>query len=251
MFFFPLCNTKSSKCPFIEAHHTYHPFYPSKSRLPPIIPLTPLNPSCPLGFSAPHGLTTAERRNKYFSLNYNKSHECLWDGPTWPYATAITLTAVAKVLSDPRLRPILQPPSISAEKLSHDPTLTEIPQKPSITKEDYFNMLMTYAMSHRRTREKGEKGWTEVENGENEKEKNTICWLDENLDPVTGADSEILFLCFILFLFRLYFSSFISFIFFIFIVSSSLCFFDYLFLHKSICLYLYSIISIFFILILN
>jgi hypothetical protein len=115
----------------------------------------------------------------------------LWDGPTWPYATAITLTAVAKVLSDPRLKSILQPASKSASNSPHDPIIKEIPEKPSISKEDYFNMLMTYAKSHRRTRERGEKGWIEVKNGENEKEKNTICWLDENSDPMTGADSGI------------------------------------------------------------
>ena len=135
----------------------------------------------------------------------------MWDGPTWPYATAMTLTAVAKVLSDPRLKPILQTTSKTVQKLSNNTLLTEIPQKPFISKEDYFSMLMTYAKSHRRVREKGEKGWIKVENGENEKEKNTICWLDENLDPMTGLIPEyILFFYFAV----LYIVFFISFSFF-------------------------------------
>ena len=144
----------------------------------------------------------------------------------------MTLTAVAKVLSDPRLKPILQTTSKTVHKLSNNTLLTEIPQKPFISKEDYFSMLMTYAKSHRRVREKGEKGWIKVENGENEKEKNTICWLDENLDPMTGLIPEY-FLCFlfrcILSYFSLvfYFSIFLFFYFFIFY------FFMFLFLYHG------------------
>ena len=152
----------------------------------------------PLGFNAPYGLTTAERRNKHFALEYNRTHECLWNGPTWPYATAITLTAISKVLSDPRLQSILQIKTAGKKSqndvlLNTDPLVTDIPQKPLISKEDYFEMLMTYAKSHRRTREKGEKGWIEVEKGENEVEKNTVCWIDENLDPMTGQILIFLF----------------------------------------------------------
>lgn len=33
----------------------------------------------------------------------------MWNGPVWPYATSITLTAVANILSDPRLRAYISP----------------------------------------------------------------------------------------------------------------------------------------------
>ncbi len=50
------------------------------------------------GFSAPFGLTTAERRSPRF-----RSHgtgTCEWDGAVWPFATSQTLTAMANVLND-------------------------------------------------------------------------------------------------------------------------------------------------------
>ena len=48
------------------------------------------------GFSAPYGLTTAERRHPEF-----RSHgvgKCEWDGAIWPFATSQTLTALANYL---------------------------------------------------------------------------------------------------------------------------------------------------------
>ena len=48
------------------------------------------------GFSAPFGLTTAEQRHPRFMFFH--SHECLWNGYVWPYATAQTLTAAANVI---------------------------------------------------------------------------------------------------------------------------------------------------------
>ncbi len=48
------------------------------------------------GFSAPYGLTTAERRHPEF-----RSHgvgKCEWDGAVWPFATSQTLTALANYL---------------------------------------------------------------------------------------------------------------------------------------------------------
>ncbi|MCD8291976.1 MAG: six-hairpin glycosidase [Prevotella sp.] len=50
------------------------------------------------GFSAPYGLTTAERRHPEF-----RSHgtgTCEWDGAIWPFATSQTLTAMANYLND-------------------------------------------------------------------------------------------------------------------------------------------------------
>jgi predicted GH43/DUF377 family glycosyl hydrolase len=50
------------------------------------------------GFYAPFGPTTAERRNPKFM--FKNPHDCLWNGPSWPYATAQTLTAMANLLND-------------------------------------------------------------------------------------------------------------------------------------------------------
>ena len=50
------------------------------------------------GFSAPYGLTTAERRHPQF-----RSHgvgTCEWDGAIWPFASSQTLTAMANYLND-------------------------------------------------------------------------------------------------------------------------------------------------------
>ncbi|MCM1521302.1 MAG: six-hairpin glycosidase [Muribaculaceae bacterium] len=51
----------------------------------------------PEGFSAPRGLTTAERRHPEF-----RTHgvgQCEWDGAIWPFATSQTLTALANYLN--------------------------------------------------------------------------------------------------------------------------------------------------------
>lgn len=76
----------------------------------------------PQGFQAPFGPTTAERRHPGFTVSY-QGHECQWNGPSWPFATAVTLTALADVLND-------------------------YPQE-SLTRRDYFETLKTYAKSHR------------------------------------------------------------------------------------------------------
>ena len=50
------------------------------------------------GFSAPYGLTTAERRHPLF-----RTHgvgKCEWDGAVWPFATSQTLTAMANYIND-------------------------------------------------------------------------------------------------------------------------------------------------------
>jgi len=54
----------------------------------------------PDGFWGQYGPTTAERRNPRFE--YKVRHECLWNGPSWPYATTQTLVALANVLDGPR-----------------------------------------------------------------------------------------------------------------------------------------------------
>lgn len=82
----------------------------------------------PKGFHALYGPTTTERRHPGFTVSY-EGHECQWNGPSWPFATSITLTALANVLND----------------YSQD----------SVTRRDYFEVLKTYTKSHRLKREDG------------------------------------------------------------------------------------------------
>jgi hypothetical protein len=74
------------------------------------------------GFYAPFGPTTAEQRHPGFTVSY-QGHECQWNGPSWPFATAVTLTALANVLND-------------------------YPQQ-SVSSRDYFDTLTIYTASHR------------------------------------------------------------------------------------------------------
>lgn len=52
----------------------------------------------PQGFAAPFGPPTAERRDPRFGQA--EKHDCLWNGPSWPYATTQTLVAMANLLND-------------------------------------------------------------------------------------------------------------------------------------------------------
>jgi len=54
----------------------------------------------PRGFSAPYGLTTAEQRHPGFQIA-RTGDDCQWNGPSWPFATSITLTALANLLNGP------------------------------------------------------------------------------------------------------------------------------------------------------
>jgi hypothetical protein len=74
----------------------------------------------PAGFSAPYGITTAERRHSQF-----RSHgvgSCEWDGAVWPFATSQTLVALANVLRD-------------------------YPSQPYVSAQDYFHAFLTYVRS--------------------------------------------------------------------------------------------------------
>ena len=76
------------------------------------------------GFSAPYGPTTAEQRSSRFEISY-QGHECQWNGPSWPYATSVTLTALANLLDNYRQSAVSPP--------------------------DYFDLFKIYAKSqHRR-----------------------------------------------------------------------------------------------------
>ena len=81
------------------------------------------------GFRAPCGITTAERRHPRFMFRHE--HECLWNGPVWPFATTQTLVALANHLRD------------------HGEAF--------ITKQDYYTLLVQYAASHHIVDDHGEK----------------------------------------------------------------------------------------------
>jgi len=74
----------------------------------------------PQGFSAPYGPTTAERRHPQFDIPYS-GDDCQWNGPSWPFATTITLRALANVLNGR--------------------------SQNAISKEDYFQTLLVYTKS--------------------------------------------------------------------------------------------------------
>src|SRR5581483_9033042 len=74
----------------------------------------------PRGFYAPYGPTTAERRHPDFKIPY-EGDDCQWDGPSWPFATTITLRALAEVLNNY--------------------------QQTAVTRGDYFKTLQVYTRS--------------------------------------------------------------------------------------------------------
>jgi len=85
-------------------------------------------PTDPQGFHAPFGPTTAEQRHPGFRVSY-EGHECQWNGPSWPYATSVTLTALANLLND------------------YDQDV--------IGRKEYFETLAIYTRSHRLERGDG------------------------------------------------------------------------------------------------
>lgn len=82
----------------------------------------------PKGFCAPFGPTVAEQRHPKFAVSYT-GHECQWNGPSWPFSTAVTLTAMANVLNN-------------------------YPQQ-AVSSKDYFETLKIYTKSHRLKRDDG------------------------------------------------------------------------------------------------
>jgi hypothetical protein len=79
-------------------------------------------------FYAPYGPTTVERRHPGFTIAYT-GHECQWNGPSWPFSTSVTLTAMSNLLNNQL--------------------------QPYVSKEDYFDLLKIYAKCHYRTKENG------------------------------------------------------------------------------------------------
>ena len=71
-------------------------------------------------FAAPYGPTTAERCHPDFMKEFD--HECLWNGPSWPFATSQTLTAMSNLLCNY--------------------------EQNEICRSDYFALLKQYASCH-------------------------------------------------------------------------------------------------------
>ena len=72
-------------------------------------------------FLAPFGLRTADASHPDYRKPFH--HECLWNGPVWPFATAQTLTAVIEYL--------------------------HTAEHPTMTPADFTRLLLQYAYSHR------------------------------------------------------------------------------------------------------
>ena len=83
----------------------------------------------PRGFYAPYGPTTAEQRHPGFKVSY-KGHACQWNGPSWPYATSQTLTALANLLNNY--------------------------EQDVVTRTDYARTLLIYGRSHTLERKDGQ-----------------------------------------------------------------------------------------------
>ena len=82
----------------------------------------------PLHFYAPYGPTTAEQCHPEFKILY-EGHECQWNGPSWPFATSVTLTGLANLLN--------------TQKQNY------------ISKNDFFELLHIYTKCHRLTQSDG------------------------------------------------------------------------------------------------
>lgn len=79
-------------------------------------------------FKTPYGPATAERNHPYF-MKPASDHECLWNGPVWPFATTQTLNSMICLLQNGSSN--------------------------YINRADFMELLEAYARSHRRMREDG------------------------------------------------------------------------------------------------
>jgi len=88
-------------------------------------------------FAAPFGPTTVERGDPQFQIS---RHCCVWSGNSWPYATTQTLVAMANLLNDY--------------------------EQDWVDKDDYYQLLSTYARTHR---------------------QNGVPYIAEAANPLTGS----------------------------------------------------------------
>lgn len=113
------------------------------------------------GFWAPYGPTTCEQNNSLFQINYNDfKPNCLWNGPSWPFATTQTLVAFANLLNNYK--------------------------QEYVDSNDYFKLLKIYALSHRfrqippNIRDTSEYVYPSLIID------NERMWIDESIDPYNG-----------------------------------------------------------------
>ncbi len=105
----------------------------------------------PDGFKAPYGPTTAERRAEGFQILY-EGHECQWNGPSWPFATSVALTAYINGLHSRARKP---------------------------GESERFTFLMwQYAFAHKLHRT--------PTNPVGRRFDPTVPWIDENMNPDTA-----------------------------------------------------------------
>ncbi len=103
------------------------------------------------GFAAQYGLTFPERRAKGFTIAY-KGHECQWNGPSWPFATSVALTAYINGLHSRARKP---------------------------GESERFTFLMwQYAFAHKLHRT--------PTNPVGRRFDPTVPWIDENMNPDTA-----------------------------------------------------------------
>jgi hypothetical protein len=131
----------------VREEHGYTPWYFAELNPPKEYTAAWKQLLDPKGFYAPFGPTTAEQRHPRYQIAY-KGHQCLWDGPSWPFATSITLTGLANLITRD---------AVDGEKIDE-------------LKTAYLKTLEIYAKSHHRKREDGK----------------TVSWIDENINPDTG-----------------------------------------------------------------
>jgi len=119
--FFKVLRRGSKELEKVREQHGYTPWYfnlPDKNRGYEAAWKQLMDPQ---GFYAPYGPTSAEQRHPNFKISY-QGHECQWNGPSWPFATSQTLTALANVLNN------------------YD--------QEAVTKKDYFDTLKIYTECH-------------------------------------------------------------------------------------------------------
>lgn len=93
-------------------------------------------------FAAPAGPTISEITHPNFRIN---EIGCRWCGASWPFSTSMTLTAMANLLNNY--------------------------EQDAIDRNDYINLLRTYAKSHTKKRADG----------------SVVSWIEESLNPFTGV----------------------------------------------------------------
>jgi len=125
-FFKVLPRGPNGALPGVRELHGYTPWYFNLPDAQYVVAWSQLMD--PKGFFAPYGPTTAEQRHPGFRISY-EGHECQWNGPSWPFATSMTLVGLANLLNRG--------------------------EQNVISRKDYVDLLQNYAKSQHRRLENG------------------------------------------------------------------------------------------------